>query len=272
MPRTKGAKNKPKFNEGDLEIKSLDTDTGKSKVLKNNYYDLKVIPNHASKVMFCGGSGSGKTTLWINMLINPNYYGGYFHNIFVFSPNAYADEEFDSLRSYYEPDEEGPTEENRVEFFTDLDEAPLLITKIFEIQKNIVDEEGIERSPRLLIILDDFIGNKKLINSSILQDLFTQGRHNNISTWVSVQAFNACPLKCRKQLNNLIIFRSPDEAEVDCIMKEFKHKDISKEKFKEIFDDCTKDPYSFLHIVLGLKGDDDKKMYRKKFFEIKRIL
>lgn len=272
MPRNKGSKNKPKFEDGDLEIKSLDSETGKSKVLKNNYHDLKVIPNHPCKLLLAGGSGSGKTTLWINMLINPNYYGGYFHNIFVFSPNAYSDEEFDALREYYDQDEEGPSEENRVEFFTDLDNAPETITKIFAAQQEIVESEGIENSPRLLIVLDDFIGNKKLVNSSVLQDLFTKGRHSNISTWVSVQAFNACPLKCRKNLNNLIVFRSPDDEEVHSIMKEFKHKDITKDKFKEIFDDCTKDPYSFMHIVLNLKGEEDKRMYRKKFFEIKRII
>lgn len=267
MPRTKGAKNKPKLTFEDLEIKSLDTDNGKKKILKNNYYDLHIIPNHPCKALFAGASKSGKTTLICNLIINPNYYGGYFHNIFIFSPNSYADEEFEAVRTYYDNDEEGPSGENRVEFIDNLDEAPEVIEQLMDAQKKIAEEEGIENTPRILIILDDFIDHKKLVNSKSLQSLFTRGRHYNISTWVSVQAYNACPLKCRKQLNNLIVFGTTNEQEIESL-KEYKHRKLTDDEFHKIFDYCTADKYNFMHINLDLKGDDISKMYRKKFLEV----
>lgn len=261
MPRNKGDLNREKINDSDLEITPVESGKRK-KILKNNYYDLNLIPNHPAKVMFCGASKSGKSTLIINLLIKDVYYANYFHNIFVFSPNSYVDENFEALRKH-------DTDE-RVQFIDDLDSAPEMVQQIINAQKQIIQHEGIENSPRLLIILDDFIDNKKLVNHKILQQLFTQGRHDNISTWVSVQAYNACPLKCRKQLNNIIAFSSPDEREIDSLL-EHKHRDISKEDFIKLFDMATKEPYSFMHINLDLRGEDDNKRYRKKFFEVYTI-
>lgn len=269
MPRTKGAKNKAPITEDDLKIEPLDLkNSGRAKILKNNYYDLNVIPNHPCKAMFCGASKSGKTTLWINLLIKEAYYGGYFHNIFVFSPNSFVDENFDALREYYEADEENEDvgNESRVEFFDDLDEAPGIIQKIVDAQHKIAMEEGIDKAPRVLVILDDFIDNVKLVNSKVLQLLFTQGRHDGISTWVSVQAYNACPLRCRKQLNNIIAFGSSDRNEIEALM-EHKHRDLTDREFTRLFDLCTKEPYSFMHINLNLKGHENNKMYRKRFFD-----
>lgn len=284
MPRTKGAKNRPKLTDDDLEIRSIDKkDSGKSKVVRNNYHKLYVIPNHPSGVMFSGAKKSGKTTLLVNLLTNRNYYAYYFTNIYVFSPNAFVDENWETLRDFYATktivfkDDEGEeyeaeVKDDRAVFFEDLDEAESKIKEIMSEQKAIVEDEGIENSPRILIVLDDFIDHPKLTNSKIIMSLFTRGRHNNISTWMCTQAYNAPMLKMRKNLTNIIQFRTANEKEVECLAQECCHRKLTRDEFKRIFDYATKEPFSFLHIYQDLPVHLCEKMYRKKFLEVLEIV
>ena len=259
MSEKKGKKEKP---QPDFEIKAIDT-SQKNAVIKNNYYDDYIIPNHPSRVLFVGPSKSGKTNLLINLLTKDEYYNGYYHNIFVFSPNSYNDEEWDAFREHYDDD--------RVIFQDDLDLADEDLCKIESAQNELITNDGIDKSPRVLVILDDCIDEKKVMKSKYVKLLFTRGRHLNFSVWVATQAYNNVPLVWRKQLSNIFMFGTNNMKEVESLFKEYCHRKINQKEFTSIYNYCTEDKYCFMHIFNALPADKYDKIYRKNILEILTI-
>ena len=61
----------------------------------------------------------------------------------------------------------------------------------------------------------------------------------------------------------MIIFPTSNKEEIKALMKEYGHRKLTDEKFVELFNHATKEPYSFLHINLQSKNPDE--IYRRKF-------
>lgn len=223
-------------------LKIVRYDTNKHKIKQRPMMEKNIIPQHASAVVFCGRSGSGKSNLLVNLAERPEFYGktnkknpksGYFDLVFLFSPTCHHDD----LPQYLDIPESRMFDSNF--------EGPL--RHIINVQKGIIEQKGLDKAPKLLIVFDDIISQKKFMNSEFFTQCYIQNRHIGISTWVCTQSFNKIPRVCRMQANNLFIFAgSGSETEILC--NEFTPSHTSKKDFEALIKHATKERFDFLHI------------------------
>lgn len=232
-----------------LEIKALPT--LKSKIKLNKLMEQNVIPRHPARVIFNGKSGSGKSNLLINMMIKPNMLKGYFDEIYLISPTA---NKGDDLPRFLD------LPPNKI--FNDLDAD--IIERLMNSQMDKVEEKGIDKSPKVCVILDDVQSSPQFMRSSPFTALFIQGRHYNISTYICCQQFKRLPKVCRLQASNIFFFPS-SLSEVETLCDEFCPPNLGKKDFKEMIKYATKEPYQFMHINMFCHF---RERYRKNLNEI----
>jgi hypothetical protein len=207
----------------------------KERITPSNMQDI--LPNHPARVMFVGASRSGKTNLIVNLLLKKQFYKNYFHDVIIISPNVFTDEIWMPVIKEIQPRH----------LMTQFDAATL--HQLISEQRAVIETVGIDKSPRLLFVLDDIIEEKELLNSPMVSELLTKGRHLNASVWVSAQSFNKIPRALRLQMSNIIIFGCR-HSELEVLCHEFCPGWCEKNQFKDIFAHATKAPFSFLHINL----------------------
>jgi len=215
-----------------LKINPLPSE--KSKIKQKPLMEQDVIPRHPSRVLFVGKSNSGKSNLMINMLIKPEMYHKYFDEIYLISPTANI---LDDLPKFLN------LPHDRVH--NELDAS--IIEKIMDSQMKKIEEKGLEKSPKTLIILDDIQSSASFCRSSALTALFVQGRHYNISTFCCIQQYKKLPKVARLQASNVFFFPS-SLSEVDALVEDFTPPNFSKKDFKDMIKYCTLEPYNFMHI------------------------
>jgi hypothetical protein len=248
-PKKKKVKIPDEILKSGLEIKALPT--LKSKIKQNKLMKNNVIPKHPARVIFNGRSGSGKSNLLINLMVKPNFYKGYFNETYLISPTA---NKGDDLPKFLDlPDDR---------IHNELD--PDIIEKIMNNQMDKVQEKGIDKSPRVCVILDDVQSNPAFMRSGPFTALFIQGRHYNISTFICCQQFKRLPKICRLQATNIFFFPS-SLGEVETLCDENCPPLLSKKEFKEIIKYATNTAYNFLHINMFVHF---KERYRKNLNEI----
>ena len=120
---------------------------------------------------------------------------------------------------------------------------------------NLPEPEKVEREA--IIIFDDILTE----NQDKIANFFLRGRHHNISCFYLSQMFTRIPKKCaiRNNLNYLIMFRV-DLINLRQIHVEF-ITDLSFEKFKQMCNECWREPYGFLVVDV----DNEWCKYKKKF-------
>jgi hypothetical protein len=223
-------------------LKIVKYDTNKHKIKQRKFMEDNIIPQHASAVVFCGRSGSGKSNLLVNLAERPEFYGktkkdnpktGYFDLVFMFSPTCHHDD----LPKYLDIPPNRMYDRNF--------EPPL--KHIIKTQKDIIEKKGLDKAPKLLIIFDDIISQKKFMNSEFFTQMYIQNRHLGISTWVCTQSFNKIPRVCRLQANNLFIFAGSG-SETEILTAEFCPPHTNKKQFENLIKHATNERYNFLHI------------------------
>ena len=143
------------------------------------------------------------------------------------------------------------------------------IQSIMDQQKEIIEKDGIHRSPRILLIFDDCITDKQVNNNQgTFIQIFTMGRHLNFSVWITAQSYMKIPKTCRLQLTNLFIF-SPSEKEIAVIAGENVSPVISIQDLSSLIRISTLRRYDFFNI--NKQCPDIKQMYRKNLEEIYEI-
>jgi hypothetical protein len=225
--------------------------TNKKNIPQRPMMKADIIPRHPSAVIFNGKSGSGKTNLMVNLMSRPEFYGKtdkknkkskYFDVIFLFSPTANGG---DDLVKFLE------IPKKRI--FTDFDKTKL--DKILDLQNSIVEDKGLDKSPKMLIIFEDIQSDAKFMANKSFLRCYIQGRHMNISTFLCGQSWTLTPRKCRLQANNIFFFPSSN-SEVDILLKEFCPPHTSKEQFLKMIKYATEKPYNFLHINMRKPPDE----------------
>ena len=217
--------------ELDLTIKKLQT--AKHKIKQRVLMEKDIIPRHPSSVIFNGSSGSGKTTLLVTLLTQPQFFGGYFDEIHMFSPTGGSDDLFERL----ELDEE--------HMHTEMDASAL--KKIMDEQKAEVDEKGVENAPKLLMIFEDVQGDAAFMRSPAFKRSFLANRHFGMSTWLCGQSFTLTPRNARLQANNLFYFKGSG-SEMEQIAEEYTPPGMRARDFEAMLQQGTAEPYSFIHI------------------------
>lgn len=241
-------------NNRSLQI--LPFKTAKDKIKQRPLMKENVLFTHPSSVIINGKSGSGKSNLLVNLLSRPEFYGRndkgkhYFDDIYLFSPTAGC---MDDLCKHLV--DFSPLTDDHI--FNDFDQKKLM--DLLDEQKREIDEKGIEKSKKLLILLDDIQADQKFLTSKAILKLFTMNRHYNTSTWLCGQSFTKTPRPCRLQANNIIFFNG-SKSELDKIIEEFSPPRLSKRDFEDLINHALEDQYNFLHINMRAHW---KERYRK---------
>jgi hypothetical protein len=160
---------------------------------------------HPFRALSCGRSGSGKS-YWVlkNIVLSPN---SPFDKVVWLAP------EFSLQQSKLQ--EAKKVMKDKLVLIPDLDVDKL---------KEIIDNKP--KNQQMLIVLDDLI-NK--VDSPIINDLFTSGRHNNISTIEILQQVYAGKNR-RQRLNSnyFILHDFPDKSEIQRLLQQLEPKNYKK--------------------------------------------
>lgn len=231
-----------------LAIEPLET--VKSKIPQRALMKADIIPRHPSACIFNGSSGSGKSTLLLNLLTKRNMLGGYFKDIYLFSPTGGSDDLFEHLQ----------LKDDHV--FIDMDERKL--QKILDDREKLIKAKGADKVPRVLVIFEDVQGDAKFMRSKAFLRSFIANRHFGISTWLCGQSFTKTPRACRLQANNLFYFAGSG-SERALIIEEFCPPNLSRREFEEMLTYATGTKYHFMHINMRVHHT---KRYRHNLDEV----
>jgi hypothetical protein len=245
----------PKLEKNNL-LKIVAYPTAKNKIKQRPLMKSDIIPKHPSRCIFNGKSGSGKSNLMIQLLTQPHFYGRtkkddkksqYFDLIFLFSPTA--DGQDDLVRFLKLP-------EKRI--ITDFNVDAL--DNVFDIQDAIIKNNGIEKSPKILIIFDDVQSDPKFMRTKSFKRAFIQGRHCNMSVFICCQSWTKLDRMCRLQASNIFFFPS-SQSECNIVAEEYCPAGRTKKEFQGLLKHATAEPYSFLNIDVNQK--DPNKRFKK---------
>ena len=241
-PGTSNQKRNRDQSSGDLAIKQIETSKDKIKQPPLAEHDDMYIPPLGSGVVISGKSGSGKSTLLANLFNDKRFYSGWFDKVFIFSPTANGDDVQKSLHI------------DKKYVFTDLEEAPELLEVILNSQQSKLDDGQADKVDQYAIIFDDVIGDVKFMNSKAFTRCFYQVRHVNCTTFLCTQHFMRVPRVCRLQANFIFFFQG-SQSEVETVVEEFAPPMYSRNEFRQLVHDATKEKYSFLTINMKVGWD-----------------
>jgi len=234
----------------DLKIKPVKTN--KDSVVQRELMKRHVIPRFPSAVILCGGIGSGKTTFLHNLLSRPEFYGisyegiapggkpkKYFEEIFLFTGSD--DDMYDQLIH------DKILKESHVKFAPN----PGDIQRVIDIQMKTIKRDGLEKSPKVLIILEDLVDDLKLMRSKAMRSLFIRPRQMNMMVVMMSQYLRFIPPGLRGQAMNLFIFGG-DRRSTEIICDEHCPSHIKQSEFMKLIEQAQEkregDNFPFLHI------------------------
>lgn len=242
-------------NFKDLKITKIESN--KNKIPQRLLMSKNVIPKHPNVSLFVGSISSGKTTLVANLLTKPQFYGPstegsktpkpFFDNVFLFTGSD--DDMYDELL------DNGVLKRKHIKF----DPQPEDIQKVMDIQMATIKKDGYLKAPKVLIILEDIVDNKKLLNSQQFRSLFIKPRQFSFSVFLLSQYINLVPKGLRQQAINLFIFPQ-NRAGNDIIIDQFCPCMMDKNEFRGVISQCTEirdgEPCPFMHINRRCKNSE----------------
>lgn len=240
------------------KLKIRKVKTSKDKIKNPSLAEQDLIPKLGTSSIMNGTTGQGKSTLLTNLISSKHFFGSplpdgsdVFKHKFLVSPTAEGDDVQKKL---------GIEEEDT---FTNLEEAPELISVILAAQKEKVKELGSDRADQVLMIYDDVISHPLFMRTDEFTKSFIASRHFNMTTFICSQSWTAVPRRCRLQAKNIFFFASP-LSEVELLCQEYCPPNMTKKQFFKMVDYATSEPYSFLYINKSV-GMEDR--FRKRLDE-----
>ena len=112
-----------------------------------------------------------------------------------------------------------------------------------------------KKAPEHIFLFDDIAQELKNVG---LQALIKKSRHLKATVYISSQYIHDLPPQALKQLSYFLCFRSMTRDKLEHIYKML-DLSIDEEKFYELYDHATKDPYCFLYV------DMKNQKFRKNF-------
>lgn len=205
-----------------------------------------ILPEHPFRMYIVGASGSGKTNFMINLLTNKHMYQNYFDTILVISPTARRlDASYSKLKltdeHYFHPNIE-------------------VLQAIQDIQEEHVEKKGKNKSPKILLIIDDIVSYKRFLNSSELLRFAVMSRHWNVSMMIMSQAYHRIPKSIRLQMTCIIYFKGSNK-EHDVLAEDFGAPGMSKRQFIDKICEATDTRYDFLFVDMHRQINDGR--YRR---------
>jgi hypothetical protein len=135
------------------------------------------------------------------------------------------------------------------------------IEQVLNANRTIIEQYGADKAPKLCLIYDDVVGDKKLLNHPMFVKSFIACRHFNCTTFICTQSYTAVPRRCRLQCSNVILFGASQD-ELNILAETYTPARYTKKEFIELASHATKEKYSFLYINMNA---EPAKRYRKTF-------
>lgn len=231
-----------------FDVKPLKT--AKSNLPESKFMKQKIISKFPSLTLCIGRSGSGKSTVVNHIVTDPNYYGGFFQYVILFSPTAEQDDLVKHLKLPKKNLITNPTEEK--------------LNEIINSQNKLIKTKGIKwtgLNSRVLLIFDDIVSNKKFLASPGMLKMATMGRHSLISSIINTQSYTKIPRTIRLQANAIIMFPS-NQGETEMLVEDHSPPHTSKKQFRQLVAHATTGKHNFLHI---LASEPVETRFRKNF-------
>jgi Poxvirus A32 protein len=250
----------------DLSIKQIETSKDQIEQPELAKDPRKIIPSLGHSIIINGKSGCGKSTLLANYVTGPAFFGksekkpnGWFDKIFLFSPTAGGDDVQQALGI------------PKKHVYTNLDEAPELLEIILRTQKEKLDGGGkAHKVEQYLVIFDDVIGDSKFMGTKEFMKTFYMVRHCNCTTIICSQHYKKVPKVCRLQAG-FIHFFAGSQAEVDQIVEDFAPSRYTKNEFRAMVADATREDHSFLTVCMKVGEKDRFRRGLTDFIRLERL-
>lgn len=187
-------------------------------------------PKLPTLIYMCGHRGAGKTYSLIQLFVNEQIYYQQFDKIFVFSPSL------------------GDVNDNNLFDLLGLPKRQLFDKFDEKILDKIIKAKRKKPEEQWAIIFDDVIGDTHFKNSELSRTICLNGRHMNISMFVTSQRSTLGSTSLRTNADACFFWRPRSGNEIDAIYRDSCINGISKKKFTKLLMDNTKDKHDFLMI------------------------
>ncbi len=232
----------------------------KVKDKNEKYYTKKpIISDLPARICIVGKSQlSGKTNFLVNLLCRNDFYGNDFDgkNIFLISGSVGNDSKLQTLIIQ----KQIPSEN----IFSEYDEE--LMEALYELIQDEFEEalENNKTPKNTLIIFDDmsFGGIFKGKNFGVINKMFSNGRHINLSCILTAQKYSDIATSQRENMTMGIFFNC-SEKQLEQITEDINYQ-TDKKNFKEKFRSACKEKHSFFVVNFTNPAET---MYMNKNFE-----
>jgi hypothetical protein len=209
------------------------------------------LPEHPIRAIVAASSGGGKTYVMIEMILQQ--YRGVWDKIYVFSPSATVDRQWEPVKDYVKRHLRQKEEPFHEDFDSELVQD-LLAEQHHEVQR--ARQRGGD-GPKCLFLFDDVTDQgSKVRNLKPLLALFTRGRHLNCSVFLSTQRYRFCPPEARLNQTALIVGSLRSDADWQAIKEELSRK-IPPERLDAAYEMCVEgEKHGWLLLQLDKKKSD----------------
>ena len=238
------------LNNGDnYQITKIDVNDGE--IPQPIASQRRILPKHPFRWYIVGASGSGKSNLLLNLLTKDQFLKGYFDSIEIISPTALH---LDPIYRNLDLQDD--------HFFLPYVEV---LDQIMLEQEQRVKRLGKSKSPKILVILDDFISYKSFARSDELVKFAVMSRHWNISLILLSQAYHRVEKSVRLNMNVISYFKGTN-PEMETLADDVGAPGLNKREFKRLINYATDEPYSFFYI--NMQEPPKGGRYRKNLTEV----
>ena len=198
-----------------------------------------------------GPSGSGKSLTLLRTLMDDDKLGGMFDRYLLLSPNVFVDPQYRPLIDYVEQ----TTGQKKDDFcFEEFDQEA--IRQLMEDQKKAnayLRKIGAKRLMSACVVIDDFGERADLVKAhgSVINSLFTRGRHTQISAFLLLQRFRLANPTIRYNAHCIYVHRLNSQKDLEALAEEFSAVTGGPDNFIEIYKRATAKRYGFLFITTG---------------------
>jgi hypothetical protein len=197
---------------------------------------IGIVPKISFRWIFSGPSSSGKSNAARWLL--DKFYSKVFDRVILLSPTAEIDPVWQKLKILKKKDR-----------ITKMSMSP--IKRLLREQEAEVKRVGKKKAKKVLVIYDDTIGDKSVINDPKFLVSFIRGRHFCVSCFVMTQSYTKIPRAVRLQATALSVFPS-FRSEIERLYEEHGPYQLSKKEWFELVQSAMQktddEPFPFFFI------------------------
>jgi hypothetical protein len=214
------------------------------------------LPKLPSRGIFLAPSAVFKSTALVDLILRLYTDGrgnSCFSRVFVFSPSVDIDSVWNPVKEFVRV--KLGVRDNEKCFFETFDHDALerIVDDQHKMTIALKEKKGNKKLFNILIVVDDFSDDPAVLHNqgkNVLNTLFTRGRHQNISCWVSAQKLTTISTVIRTQTQFYCIGRLRSQKELQSLLEEISATHPVK-TLQRLYDIATQQDHGFLYVNLS---------------------